>query len=44
MKISLVVPVYGSEKILEKSHEEFTKAVKQVTNDYERIYYNLLGK
>lgn len=38
MKLSLVVPVYGSEKILEKAHKEFTKAVKSVTNDYELLF------
>lgn len=38
MKLSIVVPVYGSEKILKDSYKEFTKAVKSVTNDYEMLF------
>lgn len=38
MKISIVVPVYGSAKILEGSHEAFTRAVGKVTGDYEILF------
>lgn len=38
MKFSIVVPVYGSEKILEGSHREFSRAVGRVTDDYEILF------
>ncbi|MEE9543395.1 MAG: glycosyltransferase family 2 protein [Thermodesulfobacteriota bacterium] len=38
MKFSIVIPVYGSEKILADSYGEFTKAVSRVTDDYEIIF------
>jgi glycosyltransferase involved in cell wall biosynthesis len=38
MKLSLVVPVYGSEKILEGAYREFTKSAKAITSDYEILF------
>jgi len=38
LKISILVPVYGSEQILEDSHREFSRAIKRVTDDYEIIF------
>ena len=38
MKVSILVPVYGSEKILKESYESFSKAIKNVTEDYEILF------
>lgn len=38
MKFSIVIPVYGSEKILKRSYEEFSNAIKKVTDDYELLF------
>ena len=38
MKLSLLVPVYGSEKILEKSYEHLKKAAQLITKDYEILF------
>jgi glycosyltransferase involved in cell wall biosynthesis len=38
LKVSLVVPVYGSEKILKGSYESFSKAIHHVTEDYEILF------
>lgn len=38
MKFSIVIPVYGSEKILGESYGEFTKAISAVSDDYEIIF------
>ncbi|MEE8575387.1 MAG: glycosyltransferase, partial [Thermodesulfobacteriota bacterium] len=38
MKISILIPVYGSEKILKEGYKEFSKAVSAVTDDYEILY------
>jgi glycosyltransferase involved in cell wall biosynthesis len=38
LKFSIVIPVYGSEKILSKSYAEFTRAISSVTDDYEIIF------
>ncbi|MBE9532000.1 MAG: glycosyltransferase family 2 protein [Proteobacteria bacterium] len=38
MKFSIVIPVYGSEKILAESYAAFTRAINAVTDDYEIIF------
>ena len=38
MKISILIPVYGSEKILARGYKSFSDAVKRTTDDYEIIY------
>lgn len=38
MKLSLLIPVYGSEKILEESHKHFKKAAELITKDYEILF------
>ena len=38
MKFSIVIPVYGSEKILAESYAAFTRAISAVTDDYEIIF------
>lgn len=37
-RLSVVIPVYGSEKILEKAYYEFSKSASSVTNDYEILF------
>lgn len=38
MKFSIIIPVYGSEKILRDSYGEISKAIKGVTESYEILF------
>ena len=38
LKFSIVVPVYGSEKILKAGYEEFSAAIGRLGGDYELLY------
>ena len=35
---SIIIPVYGSEKILRESYGEISKAIKGVTESYEILF------
>lgn len=38
MKVSIVIPVYDSEKILKDSYREISKAINKVTENYEILF------
>lgn len=40
MKISIVIPVYGSAEILEEGHAFISKILKDITSEYEILYRN----
>ena len=40
MELSVIVPIYNEEKIIDELHQRLTNAVKSITNDFEIIYIN----
>src|SRR5690554_3847732 len=40
MQLSIIVPIYNEELIIEQLHARLTKALCQITDDYEIIFVN----
>ena len=38
MKLSLVIPVYGSASILREAHAQYTARIRALTTDYELVF------